>query len=78
MPDAPIPIYDSRGNIVPMWVIRIGYHTPEDTITVTSLREGNGWCKERAMAASFLPSDIEDAVAMVQREARILGAPRLF
>lgn len=77
-PDAPAPVYDSHGNRVAEWSLRIAYDATQDRLTVSWQQEAGPYHKSKALVEHYDPKDLEDAIADVQRAVRILGARRLF
>lgn len=77
-PDAPAPTYDSHGNMVAPWMIRISYDPLRDVIDVFWQQEAGPYHKAKTLSTTHAPVDVEDALADVCRAVRILGARRLF
>lgn len=77
-PDAPAPVYDSHGNQVSDWHVRVGYDSIRDEVTVSWSIAAGPYNKASHGSNSYPPVDLEDAIADVQRSVRICGARRLF
>lgn len=78
MPPAPRPIRDSHGNEVAPWFIRMEYSPLTDEIIVTRHQDAGPYHKAHTESTSYGVVDVEDAIAAVQRAARVCGARRLF
>lgn len=78
MPDAPKPTYDSHGNMVAAWTIRVGYDPLRDLLEVHWRQEAGPYHKAKSLTETYDPVDLEDMLATLQRAVRILGARRLF
>lgn len=76
--DAPAPVYDSVGNVVPAWHVRLEFDDRHDRLVVSWYQAEGGYTASRFRTDVYPVSDLEDAIAAVQRRARILGARRLL
>lgn len=78
MADAPTPRYDSQGNLVASWSVRVDYDPQRDTVSVSWHQGAGSYHPSKSGQNLYTPVDIEDAAADVQRRLRILGARRLL
>lgn len=77
-PSAPPPAYDTKGNLVSDWSVRLDYSPASDDI-VMHWRCGEGAYNQSGTGTeTFVVDDLEDAIRSLQLRARILGARRLF
>jgi hypothetical protein len=77
-PDAPQPTYDSKGNMVAQWTLRVAYDSVRDQLTLDWSQEAGPYHKAKRVSNTYDPRNLEDAIADIQRAMRILGARRLF
>lgn len=77
-PDAPTPTYDSHGNEVAEWAIRISYDASRDQIGVYWSQEAGPYHTAKREFKAYDVTDLEDVLSDVQKAVRILGARRLF
>lgn len=77
-PDAPAPTYDSHGNQVSEWYVRVAYDAIRDQLGVYWSIKAGPYNKASNGFNVYEPQDLEDAISDLQRAVRICGARRLF
>lgn len=71
-------MYDAHGNQVAAWFVRLEYSPLTDSLTATWSQEAGPYHKAKTVSNTYDVGDVEDAIADLQRAARICGARRLF